>query len=59
MSVAVHADTGLMTPIVHDADSKGLTAISKDVFALAEKAREGKLQPEEFLNVSDRALLFL
>ncbi|MEK9754250.1 MAG: 2-oxo acid dehydrogenase subunit E2, partial [Rhodospirillaceae bacterium] len=39
---------GLITPIIKDAGSKGLAAISEDAKALAAKARDGKLQPEEF-----------
>lgn len=48
VSVAVSTDTGLITPIVFDADKKGLVEISNDVKRLAAKAREGKLQPQEF-----------
>ncbi|NXM53444.1 ODP2 dehydrogenase, partial [Illadopsis cleaveri] len=48
MSVAVSTPAGLITPIVFNAHIKGLAAISKDVSALAAKAREGKLQPHEF-----------
>lgn len=48
VSVAVSTDRGLITPIVFGADRKGLADISKDVKALAAKAREGKLQPQEF-----------
>jgi len=48
VSVAVSTDKGLITPIVFDAQAKGLASISKDVKALAGKAREGKLQPHEF-----------
>ncbi|XP_063975916.1 dihydrolipoyllysine-residue acetyltransferase component of pyruvate dehydrogenase complex, mitochondrial [Diachasmimorpha longicaudata] len=48
VSVAVSTDAGLITPIVFGADWKGLVEISKDVKALAAKAREGKLQPQEF-----------
>jgi len=39
---------GLITPIVTDADMKGLLSISNEVKALAAKARDGKLQPHEF-----------
>ncbi|XP_078490248.1 dihydrolipoyllysine-residue acetyltransferase component of pyruvate dehydrogenase complex, mitochondrial [Ciona intestinalis] len=49
MSIAVSTDTGLITPIVFDANTKGLASISQDVVALAAKAREGKLQPNEFM----------
>ena len=39
---------GLITPIVFDADKKGLQNINSDVVSLAGKARENKLQPHEF-----------
>ncbi|XP_040907720.1 dihydrolipoyllysine-residue acetyltransferase component of pyruvate dehydrogenase complex, mitochondrial [Toxotes jaculatrix] len=48
MSIAVSTANGLITPIVFNAHTKGLAAISSDVSALAAKAREGKLQPHEF-----------
>lgn len=48
LSVAVSTASGLITPIVFNAHTKGLAAISSDVSALAAKAREGKLQPHEF-----------
>ncbi|KAH0567136.1 dihydrolipoyllysine-residue acetyltransferase component of pyruvate dehydrogenase complex, mitochondrial [Cotesia glomerata] len=48
VSVAVSTESGLITPIVFGADWKGIAQISKDVKALAAKAREGKLQPQEF-----------
>ncbi|KAK2582058.1 hypothetical protein KPH14_002763 [Odynerus spinipes] len=51
VSVAVSTDNGLITPIVFSADTKGIVQISKDVKALAAKAREGKLQPQEFQGV--------
>lgn len=48
ISVAVAIDGGLITPIVKNADQKTIPAISSEVKQLAKKAREGKLQPEEF-----------
>jgi len=48
ISVAVALDGGLVTPIIKDAGSKSLSAISATMKSLAEKARAGKLQPEEF-----------
>lgn len=48
INVAVATDAGLITPIVFRADLKGLSQISEDVGILAVKAREGKLQPNEF-----------
>ena len=48
ISVAVAIPGGLITPIIRNADQKGLAAISSEMKALAGKAREGKLKPEEF-----------
>ena len=48
ISVAVAIPGGLITPIVRNADQKGLAAISSEMKALAGKAKEGKLKPEEF-----------
>uniref|UniRef100_UPI003AAB5C94 dihydrolipoyllysine-residue acetyltransferase component of pyruvate dehydrogenase complex, mitochondrial isoform X6 n=1 Tax=Centroberyx gerrardi TaxID=166262 RepID=UPI003AAB5C94 len=48
VSVAVSTASGLITPIVFNAHTKGLAAICSDVSALAAKARDGKLQPHEF-----------
>lgn len=48
LSVAVSTASGLITPIVFNAHTKGLAAICSDVSTLAAKAREGKLQPHEF-----------
>ncbi|MBI5164102.1 MAG: pyruvate dehydrogenase complex dihydrolipoamide acetyltransferase [Magnetospirillum sp.] len=48
ISVAVATDNGLITPIVHHADRKGLAEISAAMKTLAAKARDGKLKPEEF-----------
>lgn len=43
VSVAVSTDNGLITPIVFNANSKGLSEIAGDVKSLAEKARNNKL----------------
>lgn len=48
ISVAVSTPNGLITPIVFDADAKGLRSISADVKDLAARAKDGALQPEEF-----------
>ena len=48
ISIAVAVEGGLITPIIKDAGSKGLAAISDDAKTLAGKARDGKLQPDEF-----------
>ncbi|MCH7932162.1 MAG: 2-oxo acid dehydrogenase subunit E2, partial [Proteobacteria bacterium] len=48
ISVAVAIPDGLITPIVRNADHKGLAEISREMKDLAARAREGKLSPEEF-----------
>ena len=48
ISVAVAIEGGLITPIIRHADEKGLEAISSEVAALAKKAHDGKLAPEEY-----------
>lgn len=48
ISVAVSIPTGLITPIIVDAGSKSVSAISTEMAALAEKAKAGKLQPHEY-----------
>ncbi|PON54394.1 Lipoamide Acyltransferase [Trema orientale] len=48
ISIAVATEKGLMTPIVRNADQKTISAISREVKELAEKARAGKLKPDEF-----------
>jgi pyruvate dehydrogenase E2 component (dihydrolipoamide acetyltransferase) len=46
--VAVAAPAGLITPVIRNADQKGLSTISSEIRALAAKARDGKLKPEEY-----------
>ena len=48
ISVAVAAPSGLITPVITEADTKGLAAISTEMKALAGKARDGKLMPHEY-----------
>jgi len=48
ISVAVAAPSGLITPIIVDAGSKAISSISTEMKDLANKAREGKLQPHEY-----------
>jgi pyruvate dehydrogenase E2 component (dihydrolipoamide acetyltransferase) len=48
VSVAVAIPGGLITPIIFDAANKGLAQISAEMKALAAKARDGKLVPEEY-----------
>ena len=39
---------GLFTPIVRDAQTKALSAISAEVKDMAKRARDGKLKPQEY-----------
>ena len=48
ISVAVATDRGLITPIVRNADMKGLAQISVEMKDLASRAKSGKLKLEEF-----------
>ena len=48
VSVAVAIDAGLITPIIRNADHKGLAEISEEMKGLAARARDGKLTPEEY-----------
>jgi len=48
MAMAVALDQGLITPIIRDIGSKGLSAISQESKDLASRARDGKLQPDEY-----------
>ena len=48
ISVAVSIPNGLITPIVKDAGSKAISAISTEMKDLASRAREGKLAPDEY-----------
>ncbi|MGB8222692.1 MAG: pyruvate dehydrogenase complex dihydrolipoamide acetyltransferase [Polyangiales bacterium] len=47
ISVAVAIDDGLMTPVIRDADRKGIVQIADEVRELAARARDKKLQPQE------------
>jgi pyruvate dehydrogenase E2 component (dihydrolipoamide acetyltransferase) len=49
IAVAVAVPGGLITPIVWQAESKGLRQISEEMKDLAERARERKLRPEEYI----------
>ena len=45
-------DGGVITPIIKDADQKSVFEISKEVKALAVRAKAGGLNPKEFLGGS-------
>ena len=48
IGVAVAIDEGLITPVVRGANLKGLAEIAGEVKDLAAKARDRKLQPEQY-----------
>ena len=48
ISIAVAIDGGLITPVVRDADAKGLRTLAEEAKSLAERARNKKLAPHEF-----------
>ena len=48
IGVAVAVDEGLITPVIRDADRKGVGEIAAEVKELAGRAREKKLKPEEY-----------
>lgn len=48
VGIAVAIDEGLITPVVRNADRKGLTTIAAETKELAMRARNRELQPEEF-----------
>jgi pyruvate dehydrogenase E2 component (dihydrolipoamide acetyltransferase) len=49
VSVAVAIPGGLITPVVRDAQSKGLAQIAAEMKDLAARAREKKLKPQEYM----------
>ncbi len=47
MGIAVASEGGLVVPNVKDADRKGMLDVSRDIGALAKKARDGKLAMDD------------
>ncbi len=48
IAIAVALKEGLITPIVREADRKGLVEISTEIKSLVKKANQNKLLPEEY-----------
>ncbi len=48
LGLAVEAENGLLVPVIRDADKLGLVELAHRRADLAERARRGKLLPEEF-----------
>ncbi|WP_077300489.1 dihydrolipoamide acetyltransferase family protein [Virgibacillus pantothenticus] len=53
VGIAADTDKGLLVPVVKNADRKSIFEISKEINELAEKARSGKLSPEEMSGASN------
>ena len=47
MGIAVASEAGLVVPNIKDADRKGMLDVSRDIVAVAKKARDGKLTMED------------
>jgi 2-oxoglutarate dehydrogenase E2 component (dihydrolipoamide succinyltransferase) len=47
MGIAVASEAGLVVPNLKDADRKGMLEISRDIAAVAKKARDGKLAMDD------------
>jgi 2-oxoglutarate dehydrogenase E2 component (dihydrolipoamide succinyltransferase) len=47
MGIAVASDAGLVVPNIKDAHRKGMLEISRDISAVAKRARDGKLSMED------------
>lgn len=52
VGIAADTDRGLLVPVVKDADRKSIFAISGEINELADKARSGKLTPDEMKGAS-------
>ena len=48
IGLAVDAGSGLITPVVRNCGNRGVQEIDADLVSLIEKARTGKLKPEEY-----------
>ena len=49
LAVAVASDHGLLTPVIRNAESKGILAIASEMKEFKEKAKNGKLNKEELM----------
>ena len=47
VGIAVDTDAGLLVPVIRDADRKSIEEIRDEAAALAARAREGQLQPDD------------
>ena len=48
IGIAVDTPTGLVVPVIKNADNKSILGLSEELMDLSERARVGKLKPDEF-----------
>lgn len=48
IGIAVDTPTGLVVPVIKNADNKSILGLSEELMGLSERARTGKLKPDEF-----------
>ena len=48
IGIAVDTPTGLVVPVIKNADNKSIFGLSEELMDLSERARTGKLKPDEF-----------
>ena len=48
IGIAVDTPTGLVVPVIKNADNKSILGLSEELMNLSERARTGKLKPDEF-----------
>ena len=47
LGIAVDTTRGLIVPVIKNADKKSITTLSKELMDISERARSGKLKPDE------------
>ena len=47
LGIAVSVDQGVMVPVIRNCQDKGVGAIAKEIAQLAQKTREGRLDPQD------------
>lgn len=48
IGVAIAVENGLLVPVLHDVQTKGLRALSKEIKALRQRVRDGKAQAQDY-----------
>ena len=48
IGIAVDTPTGLVVPVIKNADNKSILGLSEELMDISERARTGKLKPDEF-----------